>query len=253
MDGSEQQNDLLRAIDPATFMDACKMEPDPWQADYLRADKDTLLLCSRQSGKSTTSAVKAVHRAKYYGGSLVLLLSPSLRQSGELFRKVLWFCREAGIEPVRESALQLELPNGSRIVSLPGKEETVRGFSGVSLLLVDEASRVPDELYYSVRPMLAVSGGSMVALTTPFGKRGWFHKEWTDGGKSWLRFKVTARDCPRISEEFLAKERATLGEWWFKQEYMCEFVQTLDCVFSYEAVQSAISPEVKPLFEDSIP
>lgn len=46
-----------------------------------------------------------------------------------------------------ESALRLELQNGSRIISLPGKEQTVRGFSGVRLLAIDEAARVPDELY----------------------------------------------------------------------------------------------------------
>jgi hypothetical protein len=51
----------------------------------------------------------------------------------------------------QESALRLELTNGSRIVSLPGKEKTVRGFSGAKLLVIDEAPRVADSLYYSVR------------------------------------------------------------------------------------------------------
>ncbi|MDQ3175559.1 MAG: hypothetical protein M3Q91_17935, partial [Acidobacteriota bacterium] len=84
-----------------------------------------------------------------------------------------------------ESALELEFSNSSRIVALPGKESTIRGFSGVSLLIVDEASRVPDELYQAVRPMLAVSGGDIVLLSTPFGKRGFFHHEWTEGGADW--------------------------------------------------------------------
>jgi hypothetical protein len=49
-------------------------------------------------------------------------------------------------EAVAESALRLELANGSRIVSLPGSGETVRGYSAPRLVIVDEASRVPDEL-----------------------------------------------------------------------------------------------------------
>ena len=68
---------------------------------------------------------------------------------------------------------QLKLANGSRILCLPGKEETVRCFSP-SLLIIDEASRVPDDLYRSVRPMLAVSKGRLIALSTYFGQRGWF-------------------------------------------------------------------------------
>ena len=151
--------------------------------------------------------------------------------------------------PVKqESALQIELMNDSRIVALPGKEETIRGYSGVNLLVVDEASRVKDALYYSVRPMLAVSGGRLIALSTPFGKRGFFFKEWEEGSDDWQRTKITALDVPRISAEFLEEERAALGDWWWRQEYMCEFVETNDQVFSYDLIQEAMSGDVQPLF-----
>jgi hypothetical protein len=90
----------------------------------------------------------------------------------------------------------------------------------VRLIIVDEAARVDDPLYYSIRPMLAVSGGRMVCLTTPFGKRGFFYEEWTGDGP-WDRIKITARECPRISAKFLDEERASLGEWWYQQEYEC--------------------------------
>jgi hypothetical protein len=80
----------------------------------------------------------------------------------------------------------MDLPNGSRIEALPGTERTVRGFSGASLLIVDEAARVDDGLVYSVRPMLAVSGGSLMMLSTPFGRRGVFYREWTEG-EGWER------------------------------------------------------------------
>jgi len=141
----------------------------------------------------------------------------------------------------------LDLKNGSRIVSLPGTEQTIRGYSGVSLLILDEASRVPDDLYYSVRPMLAVSGGRLVGLSTPFGKRGWFFDTWTNGA-DWQRVKVTAHDCPRISPAFLADERAALGDMWYRQEYECEFVETVNQLFAYSVVKAAISKEVSPLF-----
>jgi hypothetical protein len=114
-------------------------------------------------------------------------------------------------------------------------------------LIIDEASRVSDALYYSVRPMLAVSGGDIMLLSTPFGKRGFFFEEWTSGA-DWLKVKVTAYQCPRISREWLEAERKAIGEWWFAQEYLCEFVDTTDQVFTYEDVMRAVTSEVKPLF-----
>jgi hypothetical protein len=162
-------------VDPANLLASAGLAPDAWQRDVLRSNAErVLLLCSRQAGKSTVAAALALRAALFEAPALVLLLSPTLRQSGELFRKVMVLFRGLGhTVPVEaESALRLELANGSRIVSLPGSEGTVRSYSSVRLLVIDEAARVADGLYRSVRPMLAVSKGRLVALSTPFGKRG---------------------------------------------------------------------------------
>ena len=144
-----------------------------------------------------------------------------------------------------ETKLTLELENGSRIVSLPGRENTIRGFSAVRLLAVDEAARVPDELYCSVRPMLAVSGGRLIALSTPFGTRGWWYEAWRSAD-SWERFEVPAAECPRIPAAFLAEERRNLGEWWFAQEYECRFLDAETAAFRSEDVEQAFAEEVEP-------
>jgi hypothetical protein len=239
--------------DAALMAQRAGIVPDDWQASLLRSDaKQIILLCSRQAGKSTVSAALAAHEALYYDNSLVLLLSPSLRQSQELFRKLKDFCAALSLpfmpQTIEESALRTELDNGSRIIALPGKEATIRGFSGVSLLLVDEASRVPDELYQAIRPMLAVSGGRIVLLSTPFGKRGFFHQEWAEGADDWQRVRITAEQCPRIDKDWLERERQLIGDWWFRQEYLCKFVETTDQVFSYEDIQRALDDEIQPLF-----
>ncbi len=88
----------------------------------------------------------------------------------------------------------------------------------------------------------------MIALTTPFGKRGFFHQEWTEGGNDWHRTKITAYDVQRISAEFLEEEKRALGLWWYRQEYMCEFMDTTDQVFGYDMVMEAMSSDVQPLF-----
>lgn len=242
--------------DPVALMQRAGIDPDPWQRRVLlpagaapAGAKRTLQLVTRQGGKSTTTAGKALHKALTMPGSLTLLLSPSLRQSQELFAKVTGLYLAAG-EPVgaeRLSALQMELTHGSRIIALPGTEKTVRGFSGVDLLVIDEAARVLDELYYAVRPMLAVSGGELVAMTTPWGKRGWFYEEWT-GSEAWERIMITAHECPRITPEFLDEERRTLPDAWFRSEYLCEFTDTVDSVFRIEDIEAMLSDDVEPLF-----
>jgi hypothetical protein len=244
----ELSRDLAFALDPALVAQELGLDPDPWQVRFLRSPAPrTLLNCSRQSGKSTVTALLAAHTALYEPGALVLLLSPTQRQSHELFRKALDAYRAipTAIPIVQESALRLELENGSRIVSLPGKETTVRGFSGVGLLAIDEAARVPDELYYSVRPMLAVSGGRLVALSTPFGTRGWWYDAW-QSDEAWERYLVPASECPRISNEFLEEERRSMGEWWWAQEYGCEFLDAETQPFGREDVERAFQEEVEP-------
>jgi hypothetical protein len=235
----------LRA-DPARLLAWAGLLPDPWQADLLRSEaRRVLMLCGRQMGKSTVAAALALKAALLQPRSLVLLLSPTLRQSGELFRqKVLTLYRGLGcpVPPAKKpTQLELELSNGSRIVSLPESEEGVRGFSSVRLLIVDEASRVSDQLYLAIRPMLAISRGGLVLLSTPFGRSGFFHEEFT-GRKTWHRVKATAVQCGRISPEFLAEERQTLGEFWYGQEYLCEFRDTIDSFFRQEDIDAAFRP-----------
>ncbi len=181
--------DLRWGLDAVAFArEGLGLAPDPWQADVLRwRGKRLLMNCSRQAGKSTTAAVLALHTALYRPGSLVLLVSPSQRQSGELFRKVSGFLHRLDPPPelAEDNKLACALTSGSRIVSLPGSEATVRGFSGVDLLVEDEAARVPDALYYALRPMLATSRGRLVLMSTPFGKRGHFYEAWTDDSAAW--------------------------------------------------------------------
>jgi terminase large subunit-like protein len=246
----ELREDLRLALNRVAFAGKLGIVPDGWQEDFLSSSADRVLLnCSRQSGKSTMSAVIALHRALFHPGSLILCLAPALRQSQELFGKIAGFYRDLGrpVAPQGERKLSLELENGSRIVTLPGSEKTIRGFSGAALLLVDEASRVDDGLYYAVRPMLAVSGGTLIMLTTPYGKRGVFFEEWTGGG-TWERYEVPASQCPRISEEFLEEERQALPPFIFRQEYECSFEETEDQVFTTDLIDRAVTDEVQPLF-----
>ena len=239
-------SDLASAFDPVILARRAGIEPDPWQREVLRSSAPRVLLnASRQSGKSTVISILAVHEAIYRPGSLVLLLGPSLRQAGEIFKKCLATYRDLGrpVPAESESALTLTLENGSRIVSLPGKEGTVRGFSGVRLLIIDEAAWVPNDLYGSVRPMLAVSNGRLVALSTPHGTRGWWFEAWRSD-EPWSRYEIPATMCPRISVDFLDEERRNLGDFWYRQEYLCEFADAESQAFRREDIDNAFREDV---------
>ena len=227
-----------------------RFEPDQRQCEVLESKaKQMILNCTRQWGKSTVAAAKAVHRAYSRPRSLILATSPTARQSGELLRKAADMVATLGIQPKGDGDNELSLlfPNGSRIVGLPGSEWTVRGFSAISLLLIDEASRVEDAMYKTLRPMLAVSNGDIWLMSTPCGKRGFFYEVWTHGGEEWTRIAAPATECPRIPKEFLAAERREMGSVWFRQEYMGEVVENGSELFGRNVVEEALDEEMEPL------
>jgi hypothetical protein len=229
-------------VDPVTFArERLRFHPDEKQELVLRGGRRGIVNCTRQWGKSTVVAAKAVHRAYTAPGSLTLALSPSLRQSGEFVRKAEEFVRRLGLRDRGDglNRVSIQLPNGSRIVGLPGTDATSRGFSAVSLLIIDEASWVPDDVYDAMRPTLAVLDGDLWLMSTPFGKRGFFWREWAYGGPEWQRISVPATECARIDKRFLAEERGK-DEQKFLREYMCQFSDVEGRVFSEESIQAAI-------------
>lgn len=245
-------NDVIVMPDPLLIAEQCGLLLDPWQQKVVTyPGRKQILNCCRQSGKSTTTAFIADLEAVYVPRSLVLLLSPSQRQSVELFRKVMEFYRSMESPPcavVDESTLRVEFTNGSRVIALPGSEATTRGYSAATLVIVDEASRVPDALIAAVRPALATTNGRMIVLSTPAGQRGWFYDTWLKG-EGWERTEVTASDCPRITPEFLEEERRELGEFQYAAEYECQFQDVETAVFSSALIRRALEDDtVLPLF-----
>ncbi len=250
---TDNPRDILYSWDIARFArERLQFQPDATQALIMNGHiRRGLLNCTRQWGKSTVTAIMAVHRALYSAGSLTIAVSPSARQTGEFVRKAKGFARILGIKARGDGDNEISMlfPNGSRIVGLPGTEATVRGFSAVSLMVVDEAARVSDDLYKAIRPFLAVGGGDLWLMSTPYGKRGFFYEEWSGEGK-WERFKVPVTECARIPAWFVEDERASMGDRWFRQEYLCEFTEANAALFDRDVILRAFTPDVKPMFFD---
>jgi hypothetical protein len=240
--------DFARALNPILLAQDVGIVPDDVQAQLLTTDsKRVLLNCTRQWGKSTTSALIALHTALYAAPATIILISPSLPQSTELFKRLHGFWKKLPGAPraTQESLTRMQLDNGSRVLSLPGSEKTTRGYTA-DMVVVDEASRVPDELFAAVRPMLATkTDGKFICLSTPAGKRGFFYEQWSSG-EGWTKVSVKGADCPRISARFLEEERQALGPMRFAQEYECEFIDSEMAVFNSDLIQKALRNDFDP-------
>jgi hypothetical protein len=234
--------DLAHALDAVAFaIDRLGFHPDVWQALVLRSTALWILLnCCRQSGKSTTTAILALHAALYDPG-LILLVSPSLRQSKELFKKVVAFLRDLlpAVVLEEDNKSSLTMANGSRIVSLPGEPDTIRGFSAPKLIILDEAAYVSDDMVAALAPMLAISNGRLIEMSSPNGRRGNFFENW-EHAAGVERIRIVGSECPRISAEFLEQQRQKLGPILFSQEFEGAFIDAESSAFSSELIANAL-------------
>lgn len=228
--------------DPVEFAASVGIIPDPWQGEILVSEHPRkILCCGRQTGKSTVGAVLAVHKALTRPGSTVLVVAPGERQAKLLFSKAASLYRQAGypLPAHSERRTGLELSNGSIIEALPAVERTTRGYS-VDLLVVDEAAAVPDLDYHGILPALIATQGEQVLLSTPRGKRGFFH-ELYHSDDDWQRVMVRSDEVGRIHEEDLEVFRHTMPEQFFRQEFFCEWLDTEGGLFSYDDIEAALA------------
>ena len=271
---------LLESGDPSYYLGKLGTQPYDWQDDVLhRGSNRVCLLAPRQSGKSLIVAGQACHTAKTIPGSLTVIIAPKLNQATETARKVKDFiAMDKELHMVRSNDALAELDTGSRILCLAATENAPRGYSAPDLIILDEAARIPDEVYAAVRPQLTTnSGAKLLILSTPFGRSGFFWRAWnkekywkkirvetgfkidrTSGGlrivpddvdikaqkKKWEKKKVHYYLSPHHKASWLQEELDTVGEWWFSQEYGIEFKESVENLFDFDDIRAAFSDEV---------
>jgi hypothetical protein len=242
----DQSTTTALRIDPSLLMEMAGMQPDDWQRTLLRSDDERILLASsRQLGKSTTTAFKALVRAYLHPASLILLLSASKDQAVELFRKVSFVHRQLQLVPaVKELTDYLELSNSSRILTLPALADSVRGYSAVNLLVIDECARVTDDVWVAVLPTVVASRGQVLGLSTPAGKSGRFFELWTANPPTWTKITAKASECARISPEALARQKQDMPARRYRNEMELEFLEDVDSYFSADEI--ALMHELVP-------
>ena len=247
---------LIRAPDPEPAISAdpadlarqlLSFPLDSVQLEILRSPAQYIALCChRQWGKTQCSALKAVHLALRQPGAEIILVAPSLRQSGAVLRAMFGFLNTLKINVKSDglNRLSMLLPNGSRIVAIPNASDTVRGFSNVSLVIIDEAAYVRDETYRAVFPFLAASRGKLLLLSTPHGQHGFFYRAVHEPENNFVRYLVRASESGRLTPEFLAMARLELGDS-YAQEFECSFTMGEEQIFDRSLIDQALDPIIQ--------
>jgi len=222
---------------------------DPWQRRVLRCeDRFMYLNCSRQTGKSSILTVKAFHKLLTVRDALILIVAEQ-RQSNEDMRKLKQLIRtyddilrekwegKLRLQPVADNVTSVELANGSRAIALPANEK-IRGYSAPTMIIMDEAGYVSDEVFVGADPMLEVSQGQFILASTPNGTTGFFYTEAKN--PRYTQFRVPWKDCPRISPESIEGKRLLYGEAYVKQEYECQFLDDIAALFTDRSLRESM-------------
>lgn len=235
-------HDLRVALDPVlTFREAFGEEPHDWQVGYLRETRPAAVLKGRQVGATQGAAALAIHSARYWPDTDAVIVSPSLKQSGEITTRARAGLRAMGIRLPQDSASMLRLPNGSRIISLPGTPRSVRGYTA-RVLIIDEAAYVIDETFAAARALVA-TGGRLVVQSTPADEAGAYHAIVTGDDPAWARYTVRSDEVPTISAAFLEMERRQLGDEVYAREYECQFARSGGSLFTAARLAGLVLPE----------
>ena len=142
-------------VDPALWMqDVLGIPPHDWQKTFLLAPQGASIavLTARQVGKTTAAAVGMAHSAVFMPGSLSVIACPAQNQSAEALRKVREMVLMAGAKLATDNVFRLELANGSRVLALPGTEESIRGLTVDAWIVADEAAQLDPDYYGGIAP-----------------------------------------------------------------------------------------------------
>jgi len=231
--------------DPIDFAYAVDLEPEDWQADILASDAPRRIMnCARRTGKSTVLGLASIHRALTVPRSEVVIAAPSLDQAQVPFRMAVQFYRGMGrpIPAESEAQTMLRLMNGSSIRAIAAVERSKRGFQA-DLLCLEEVSRIPAEaIYGALLPSASRGTGHILAASTPNSKQGWFSDVWHGRDDLWHRVQVTIYESRYFIDnpEQVERIRAALPEWFWRQEYLCEFVESQMSMFSEALIERAL-------------
>ncbi len=231
-----------------------KFKPYEYQAKLLRDDKKRVVVrWSRQAGKTTCIALRAIWYAITYPKTLTLIVAPSLRQSMIMRDRVQDFLmsmqedyRLELIEKLQRTVIRFR--NGSRIVALPNSPQLLRGYTA-NQVIADEANFFKDDelVFYNVLyPMLSTTDGTLIASSTPWSKDSVFYRMCQN--KEFSPHVVTCEEVKEaglVKQSFIDEMRAQLPAERFQREFMAEFVEDIDAWLTQSLIVQCIDSKLQ--------
>jgi phage FluMu gp28-like protein len=241
----EEEAEVGNVVDYAARLLGIK--PFSYQARLLMDESKRIVACmGRQTGKTTTIAVKAIHYADRNPNVTVLITSPCLRQSMIMFDRILSFIYQTARlrnKILRATRTLIHLDNGSRIIALPCSENLLRGYSA-HMIICDETSFVPERIITQIMfPMLAATDGHAVFLSTPWSRDHFFYRAFMD--PSYSVHKVRSSECPLIKPEFLTEMRSNMTREAYLMEYEAGFAEASNCYFRQDLIRGCVESAQK--------
>ena len=237
--------ELAYRLDPVLWVaGVVAMTPTSWQETFLRSPRGAaiLALTARQVGKTTVAAWGIAHTMVFSPQSLSVIACPAQRQSAEAVRRVREALLKAGQKLQSDNVYGLELGNGSRVLALPGSDDSIRGLTVDGWIVADEAARLPEDLIAALRPMRARRPQARLAmLSTAWNRSDPFWTAWASDDPSFIRIKATADSTGALfAPGFLEQERRALGEHVFKREYLGIPGGEAESPFTWDLYEQAI-------------
>ena len=225
---------------------------DPWQNEILATEKDICIISGRQCGKSTAISLLAAQTAIKNQNEFILIGSGVIDQAEHLLRKVKEYMHAKHEKKiVKETLYFMELKNGSKILCVPIGDtgDSMRGYSA-TMIIIDEAALVPDRAWEAIEPVISVTKGRTVLLSTPQGKKGFFYK--ASINEHYFTKQVSARDCPRHTKEFLDRKESEISKIAFATEYLGEFIDDYSRKFTDEWIDKVCSMKTTILGQKNV-
>lgn len=234
-----------------------KIHLDKWQREVMKTPGNICLRSGRQVGKSFVIGIKAAQYALENPNKLVMVISKTERQAGLLFAKILNNVHnldrtqiQKGRDPKTKQLMSptkhlLNLKNGTSIHCLPAGDTGfgIMGFT-IDLLIADEAAFIPEEVWNSIIPALAITRGNIWLLSTPYVKEGYYYNCFSD--PTFTAFHTSSEDCPRKDEAFLERMKETLTKAQYAQMYLGQFVDEIRQFFSDDLIKNICKGQRRP-------
>ncbi len=221
---------------------------DPWQKKVLETKGNIVLRSTRQGGKSTVISILAAEEAIKNPNFFILIGAYVVDQAQFIFRKIHEYILAKypkSLDKKHRVTLNfMQLKNGSKILCRP-VGDTGEGMRGptANIVIVDEAAFVPERAWSAITPIISVTKGRMILLSTPKNKKGYFYDSFSD--ESYTKFHIKATDCPRHTEEFLKREAERMTKMQFACEYLAEFMDEYMALFTEKWIEKVCIAERK--------